>query len=76
MKYALLIIEKEGGEPVQKFMQKLRKIDNVLDAYVVYGRFDIVAFIIGDNDESLKRKHFEISQLNGVKWVETCINAN
>lgn len=75
MKYALLVLEKESGEPIHSFMKKLRSIEGVLDAYVVYGRFDIVAFIKGNSDTTLKKKVSEISQLKGVAWVETYIDA-
>ena len=76
MKYALLVIEKEGSEPIHSFMESLRNVDQVVDAYVVYGRFDIVAFIQGNNDAELKLKVSEISQHKGVKCIETYLNAN
>jgi len=75
MKYALVVLEKEGGEPIHNFMKKLRSIEGVLDAYVVYGRFDIVAFIEGKDDTSLKKKVSDISRLKGILWVETYIDA-
>jgi len=53
---------------------QLKTLDLVVDAYAVYGRFDIVAFMEGENEKQLLKSVYEATKLEGIMNSETLID--
>jgi len=53
---------------------QLKTIDLVTDAYAVYGRFDIVAFLEGKNEKQLLKSFYDATKLEGIVSSETLID--
>lgn len=53
--------------------RKASGISGVLDAYPVFGRFDVVVFIQGKDLQELKDVALKVAAMKGVKSTETLI---
>ena len=53
---------------------QLKALGFVVDAYAVYGRFDIVAFLESENEKQLLRSVYEATKLEGITNSETLID--
>jgi len=56
-------------------LSQLRKIRGVRKAYVVYGRFDLVAFVEGPDYPALRELTAKINSVDGVRNTETLAEA-
>ncbi len=56
-------------------LAQLRKLKGIRKAYVVYGRFDLVAFAEGADYPTLRRMTAEINSVDGVRSTETLAEA-
>jgi uncharacterized protein with GYD domain len=54
--------------------KQLKSLGFVTDAYAVYGRFDIVAFLEGANEKQLLKSFYEATRLEGIMSSETLID--
>ena len=52
---------------------QLKMLKFVTDAYAVYGGFDIVAFLEGENEKQLLKSFYEATKLEGIMSSETLI---
>jgi len=53
---------------------QLKTLEFVTDAYAVYGRFDIVAFLESENEKQLLNSIYEATKLEGIMSSETLID--
>ncbi|MGA3406524.1 MAG: hypothetical protein ABSD49_12400 [Candidatus Bathyarchaeia archaeon] len=53
---------------------QLKMLKFVTDAYAVYGRFDIVVFLEGENEKQLLNSFYEATKLEGIMSSETLID--
>ena len=53
---------------------QLKSLEFVTDAYAVYGRFDIVAFLEGENEKQLLKSFYAATKLEGIMSSETLID--
>jgi len=66
-----------SGSRVRKAVSlanKLKTMKFVTDAYAVYGRFDIVAFLEGRNEKELLKSFYDATKLEGIISSETLID--
>ena len=54
--------------------KQLKSLEFVTDAYAVYGRFDIVAFLEGKNEKQLLKSFYTATKLEGIMSSETLID--
>jgi len=71
----LVLVKQEkqttGLAYVQSFHEAVRRIEGVVDAYPVYGRFDDVVFLEADDYRALLEQSGRVLQIPGVKSTET-----
>lgn len=73
---AFVLISTETGRE-RKVLEDLGKIEDVMEAYVVYGLYDIIAVIDGENHEVARKTVFsKIRHLDGVRSTLTMIVAS
>ena len=66
-----------SGSRVRKAVSlanQLKTLEFVTDAYAVYGRFDIVAFMEGKNERQLLKSFYNATKLEGIMSSETLID--
>jgi uncharacterized protein with GYD domain len=66
-----------SGSRVRKAVSlanRLKTMEFVTDAYAVYGRFDIVAFMEGKNQKQLLKAFYDATKLEGIMSSETLID--
>ncbi len=56
---------------VDEILTSVKKIETIKKAYIVFGRWDIVAFIETTDYRQLKALTAEINALKGVRSTET-----
>ncbi|MCW3975102.1 MAG: Lrp/AsnC ligand binding domain-containing protein [Candidatus Bathyarchaeota archaeon] len=56
---------------VEEILTSIWKFNEIKKAYIVYGRWDIVAFIEISDYKRLKTLTSEINSINGVRSTET-----
>jgi len=56
-------------------LSSLRKVRGVRKAYVVYGRFDLVAFAEGPDYPTLRELTAKVNSIEGVRSTETLAEA-
>jgi hypothetical protein len=64
------ILIKTTTTAVEKILQQVRKISGVRKAYIAYGRWDIVAFVVAPIDE-IGKISASINSIEGVRTSET-----
>jgi len=55
----------------QKVLSESRKIKGVMDAFSVFGRYDMVVVIEAENFDELRRTAKQVNAIKGVKSTET-----
>lgn len=55
----------------QKVLSESRKIKGVVDAFSVFGRYDVVVLIEAENFDELRRIAKQVNAIKGVKSTET-----
>ena len=74
---AVILIRSGGRVPrAAQLATELKRIPCVTEAYPVFGRFDIVAFLEGRDVNELFKSASETTKLNGVINSETLIEAS
>lgn len=71
-----LVLARVGTVPPKKVLIEIRSIEGVLDAYAVFGRFDIVVFIEAENYNQLKEIASDIAKVEGMKGTETLVHGD
>jgi len=56
-------------------LEAVKKVKGVKKAYVVYGRFDMVAFVEGPGYPALRELTAKINSVDGVRSTETLAEA-
>jgi len=73
MPLAFVLINAEIGSEGE-ILKELKKLENVKEAYLVYGVYDIVAKVEADTMEKLKEfTSFKVRRLNKVRSTLTMI---
>ncbi len=75
MRYGLVLV-KVGAAPPLTILEGIMDIEGVLDAYVVFGRFDIVVFIEAEDYYELKDIAGRIAGIEGIKSTETLVHGD
>lgn len=70
--YACILVRTLPGK-VETTLNDIKKIENVVKAFPVYGRYDIVAFVEAKNFESVFKTSGKINSIKGVKSTETAV---
>ena len=70
MKNGCILVRLKPGK-VKESQEEIRKIEGVSTAFLVFGRYDLVAFIETDDIEGLFDISIEINSLDGVESTET-----
>ena len=65
------ILIKTAPTKVEEILTSIKKINLIKKAYIVLGRWDIVAFIETSDYKQLKTLTGEINSLDGVRSTET-----
>ena len=71
----LILVKTSIGE-VDEARQEAVKIKGVVDAYAVFGRFDMVVLLEAKDFASLMRTVVSVSALKGIKSTETLIEGD
>lgn len=72
MTYGCVLINVENGKVVQ-VLEKVKRIDGVIDAFECFGRFDVVAVIEANDVSELALLTAEINSVDGVDKTETLV---
>lgn len=70
-----LMLVKAGYAAALEICREASKVQGVLDAYPVFGRFDVAVFIEAGDVKELKTIALKILALKGVRSTETLIEA-
>ena len=70
---ALALVLLQVNEQPQKVLQSLQQFQQVRNAFVVQGEFDILATVYGKNTEEILSTLAKISDVQGVKSSETLL---
>lgn len=70
--YACVLVRALPGK-VKTALEAIKKVKNVVRAFPVYGRYDIVVFVEAPDFKSLTAASREINTIEGVKSTETAI---
>lgn len=71
-----LVLVKTGVESIDSAVKEAKGIEGVLDAYPVFGRFDMVVLLEAKDFTSLMRTVVRVSALTGVRSTETLIEGD
>jgi uncharacterized protein with GYD domain len=69
-----MLIEALPGK-VETVLSHIKKIESVRKAFMVFGRFDIVAFIEAPDYEAMRKLSLEVNAIEGVEQTETIVEA-
>jgi len=72
MTYGCVLINVDNGK-VAQVLEKVRRIDGVIDAFECFGRFDIVVLIQANEISELAMLTAEINSIDGVDKTETLV---
>jgi nitrate reductase NapAB chaperone NapD len=70
---SLALVLLQVNEQAQKVLQSLQQIQQVRNAFVVQGEFDILATVYGKNTEEILSTVDKIADVQGVKTSETLL---
>ena len=70
--YACVLVRALPGK-VKTVLEAAKRVKNVVRAFPVYGRYDIVVFVEAPDFKSLTAASREINTIEGVKRTETAI---
>ena len=68
-----LMLIRIGAKETPAFLQEVGKLEGVVDAYAVFGRFDVAVLIEGKGFSGVKAVAANVTKLKGVKSTETLI---
>jgi hypothetical protein len=71
-----LVLVRLGTFPPKKIIEEIRSLKGVIDAYAVFGRFDIVVFMEAEDYYELKDVSDNVAGVNGVKSSETLVHGD
>jgi DNA-binding Lrp family transcriptional regulator len=60
---------------IEKTLESVRKFKETLKAYMVFGRWDVVAFLEVEDYHELKNITSKINMMDGVRSTETLVEA-
>ncbi|MEM3712352.1 MAG: Lrp/AsnC ligand binding domain-containing protein [Thermoproteota archaeon] len=72
MTYGCVLINVDDGK-VAQVLEKVKRIDGVVDAFECFGRFDIVVLIQTSDVSELAMLTAEINSIDGVDKTETLV---
>lgn len=72
MTYSCVLINVDNGK-VTQVLEKIRKIEDVIDAFECFGRFDIVVLLQANDISELALLTAEINSIDGVEKTETLV---
>jgi len=73
---AVMLIRSGGRVPrAVSLARELKRVTFVSDAYAVFGRFDVVAFLESDDVKELFRSVSKATKLAGIMSTETLVEA-
>lgn len=72
MTYGCVLINVDNGKLAQ-VLEKIKRIDGVIDAFECFGRFDIVVLIQTNDISELAMITAEINSIEGVDKTETLV---
>ncbi|NHV99551.1 MAG: Lrp/AsnC family transcriptional regulator [Thaumarchaeota archaeon] len=72
MTYSCVLISVDNGKMAQ-VLERIRKIEGVIDAFECFGRFDIVAILQANDISELALLTAEINSIEGVEKTETLV---
>ena len=75
MRYGLVLV-KIGAAPPLEILEGIMRVEGVLDAYAVFGRFDIVVFIEAEDYYRLKDVAAKVAGVEGIKSTETLVHGD
>jgi hypothetical protein len=70
---SLALVLLQVNEQAQKVLESLQQIQQVRNAFVVQGEFDILATVYGKNTEEILSTVNKIADVQGVKTSETLL---
>ena len=71
---AVMLIKSGGRVPrAVNLAREIRRVAHVTDAYAVFGRFDIVAFLENDDVKELFKAISRATKLPGIMSTETLV---
>lgn len=68
-----VILVKIDAENTTKFVDNAKKLEEVVEVYSVFGRFDCVVFVAAENIEGVKSIARKLGGCKGVKNTETLV---
>lgn len=72
MTYSCVLVNVDDGKVVQ-VLEKIRKIEGVIDIFECFGRFDIVVILQANDVSELAMLTSEINSIEGVEKTETLV---
>jgi DNA-binding Lrp family transcriptional regulator len=79
---AVVLIDTELPVPIagvskelKRILDEVRKIENVTDAYVVYGRFDYIVHLKAQSYTDVVKTAAKINALKNIRSTETLVEA-
>lgn len=72
MTYGCVLVNVENGKMAQ-VLEKIKKVDGVIDVFECFGRFDIVAILQANDVSELALLTAEINSIEGVEKTETLV---
>jgi DNA-binding Lrp family transcriptional regulator len=72
MTYGCVLINVDNGK-VTQVLEKIKRIEGVIDAFECFGRFDIVVLIQTNEVSELAMITAEINSIEGVGKTETLV---
>lgn len=70
-----IMLVKISAKLTPNFIQKVKKIEGVTEAYPVFGRFDVVIFIEGKDFPEMRDVVIKITYVKGIRSTETFTEA-
>jgi Lrp/AsnC ligand binding domain len=70
---SLALVLLQVSEPAQKVLASLQQHQNIRNAFVVSGEFDILATVYGKNQDEVLSQVSKLADVHGVKSSETLI---
>jgi DNA-binding Lrp family transcriptional regulator len=69
---ACILIRTEKGKFID-VIERIKSIENVVDAYPILGRYDVVVHLSAPNGKELGKNVIKISSMSGVVFTETLV---
>ncbi len=72
MTYSCVLINVDNGKIIP-VLERIRKIEGVIDVFACFGRFDIVVILQANDISELAMLTAEINSIEGVEKTETLV---